>query len=381
MIICGLKGYGDFMRILIFTASTGGGHKRTAAAMKEYFNQTAPEHEVRITDGIKLTGKFFDNFVCGGYSLLVKKTPSLFGALYRSSDKKSPVNNICNGANKSKGKCLLPEIEEFKPDVIVSCHAFITTMLGDLKTKGKITVPVVSLITDFAPHFTYIAEGIDHYVVASEKMVATFKTKYGIDSSRVHPFGIPVYSRFREEVDRAEVEDKLGLSHDKKTILFMAGSFGVKDVLNIYKDTVSKAKGCQFAVITGNNKKLYDKFDAIKSEDTVLKMFVDNVEDYMHCADLIITKPGGLTVSESIQCALPMAIYSAYPGQESDNAEYLVNSGAAMMLGKNPGETIASLIKFSGKLQSMSDNCRRICRGNSSQQMLDLLCELAGENK
>ena len=172
-------------------------------------------------------------------------------------------------------------------------------------------------------------------------MVATFKTKYGIDSSRVHPFGIPVYSRFREEVDRAEVEDKLGLSHDKKTILFMAGSFGVKDVLDIYKDTVSKTTGCQFAVITGNNKKLYDKFDAIKSEDTVLKMFVDNVEDYMHCADLIITKPGG----------------------------------------KNPGETIASLIKFSGKLQSMSDNCRRICRGNSSQQMLDLLCELAGENK
>ena len=96
----------------------------------------------------------------------------------------------------------MPVIEEFKPDVIISCHAFVTTMLGDLKVKGAIKTPVIALITDFAPHYTYIADGIDHYVVSSDKMVALFKQKYNISPSRVHAFGIPTFDKFAQKVDK-----------------------------------------------------------------------------------------------------------------------------------------------------------------------------------
>lgn len=364
------------MKILIFSASTGGGHKRAAAALKEYIEANSENTEVRITDGIELAGKAYNKLICDGYTTLAKRAPNFYGKLYIVSDKKSTLNDICNNANKAKGKHLLPEIEEYQPDVIISCHAFTTTMLGELKTKGKIDIPIIALITDFSPHYTYVSEGIDHYIVSSEKMVATFKHRFNIDPSRVHAFGIPTFEKFAATPDKAALKHILGLDKNLKTILFMAGSWGVTDVLDIYTDISDKVEKCQFVVITGNNNKLYDKFEKVKDDRTLLKEFVDNVEDYMHASDLIVTKPGGLTVSESLQCGLPMAIYSAYPGQEAENAEFLVDSGVAMLIKNNPGETVGALINFDSKLKEMSERCREICCGNSSQQILELINEI-----
>ena len=368
------------MKILVFSASTGGGHKRAAAALKEYIEANSENTEVRITDGLAIAGKAYNKFVCDGYTTVAKAAPKFYGRLYKNSDKQSKLNDLCNGVNKRKGKQLLPEINEYNPDVIISCHAFTSTMLGELKTKGEIKIPVISLITDFAPHYTYIAEGIDHYTVSSEKMVAAFKTRFNIDSSRVHAFGIPTFEKFSiEPEDKGELKERLGLNKDEKVILFMAGSWGVTEVLDIYKDIADKTDNCQFVVITGNNKKLYEKFEKATNDKTILKQFVDNVEDYMHSSDLIITKPGGLTVSESLQCALPMAIYSAYPGQEAENADFLVESGVALLLKKHPGETVSALINFDSKLKEMSECCRRVCRGNSPKQILELINRILAE--
>lgn len=365
------------MRILVFSASTGGGHKRAAAALKEYIEANSENTEVRITDGLAMTGKAYNKFICNGYTTLAKRAPKFYGRLYINSDKESKLNSLCNGVNKYKGKHLMSEINEFKPDVIISCHAFITTMLGELKTKGVIEIPVIALVTDFAPHYTYIAENIDHYIVSSKKMVATFKTRFNIDSSHVHAYGIPTFEKFAAiPEDKGALKESLGLEKSTKVILFMAGSWGVNEVLNIYKDIADKTEHCQFVVITGNNQKLYEKFEKAQDNRTIVKKFVDNVEDYMHSSDLIITKPGGLTVSESIQCALPMAIYSAYPGQEAENAEFLVESGVALLLKKHPGETVSALINFDSKLKEMSECCKKICCGNSSQQILELINDI-----
>ena len=367
------------MKILIFTASTGGGHKRAAAALKEHFENASPDIEVRVEDALALAGKVFNSFICGGYTVLAKHAPKFYGRLYKTSDRKSALNDFCGSANRKKGKCLLPVIEEFQPDAIISCHAFITTMLGGLKTEGLVTAPVIALITDFDVHFTYIAEGIDHYIVTGDKMVTSCKFRYGIPSSKVHPYGIPTFDKFSEKPDKNELREKLGLQKDIKTILFMAGSFGVTEVLDVYKDIAAQTANCQFIVITGNNKSLYERFEKVADDRTTLLMFIDNVEDYMHCSDLIITKPGGLTVSESLQCGLPMAIYSAYPGQEAKNTEFLIESGVAMRLRKNPGETVAALINYDSKLMDMTAKCKKLCRGNSNELILNLIRKIVQE--
>jgi processive 1,2-diacylglycerol beta-glucosyltransferase len=110
-------------------------------------------------------------------------------------------------------------------------------------------------------------------------------------------------------------------------------------------------------------------------------MYVNNVNEYMHSADIIITKPGGLTISESLQSSLPMAIYSAFPGQEAENTVYLVKSGAAIVLDKNPGYAISTLLKDKNALKTMSENCKKICPKNPSQKLYDLICQVVNSNK
>ena len=367
------------MRVLIFTASTGGGHKRAAAALKDTIQRLSPESEILVVDGIALTGKLFNSVICNSYTLMAKHASGIYGRIYNSSDKESPLNSLSNNVNKSKGHKILPIIQDFNPDIIVSCHAFVTTMLGGLKTDGEIDVPVISLVTDFEPHRTYIAEGIEHYIVSSEEMVHLFAGKYKFPSSNVHPFGIPVFHKFTEQFDKKEARRKFNLDTERPVILFMAGSFGVSEVRKYYEDIAKKCPECQFIVITGNNDKLYHKFEHSSNENTLLYKFVDNVEDYMHCADLIITKPGGLTVSESLQCRLPMAIYSAFPGQEAGNANYLVRSGAAIMLDKDPGETISNILSDKELLAEMSRNCEKICPHNAAEKIFELIEKVVAE--
>lgn len=361
------------MRVLIFTASTGGGHKRAAAALQNSIEHLCPDSQVLVADGIALSGKLYNRFVCESYTLLAKKAPDFYGQIYEISDKDTPLNSLSNTVNKSRRHKILPIIQQFKPDVIVSCHAFTSTMLGNLKLKGEMDVPVVSLITDFEPHRTYLSAGVDHYIVSSEEMVHLFVGKYNLSSENVHPYGIPVFEKFSEKVDKTEIRKKLNLDPKKPVILFMAGSFGVSEVLKNYESIAKKCSDCQFVVITGNNSKLFHRFETVAGDNTLLLMFVNNVEDYMHSADLIITKPGGLTVSESLQCNLPMAIYSAFPGQEAGNANYLVRSGAAIMLDKNPGDAVAHIIHDKNFLAEMSKNCEKICPRNSSEKIIALM--------
>lgn len=369
------------MKILVFTASTGGGHKRAANALKEKIEQLSPECQVTVVDGIAVTGKLYNTFICDGYTLLAKKAPSFYGKIYNKSDQKSTLNSICNTANASHGSKILPIIEEINPDVIISCHAFVTTMLGDLIMRKKLSTPVVAIITDFAPHLTYLADGIEHYVVSSQEMVNLIQGKYNLQNVNIYPYGIPVYDQFSQDYNKEQLCKELDLDPNKKTLLFMAGSFGVSDVFHIYEDVMEKCNDCQLVVITGNNEHLYNRFEHNINENTRLKMYVDNVQDYMHCADLIITKPGGLTVSESIQCNLPMAIYSAFPGQEAENADFLVRQGVAILLQENFGENINELISSPEKLQAMKENCKRIKPKDASANIFNLAVKLAKEHK
>lgn len=360
------------MKILIFTASTGGGHKVAAAALENAFHRISPEDQVMLRDGLALTGKLYNHLICDGYTFLAKNAPDFYGTIYKISDKESPLNKFCNIQNKAKGNKLLPVIHEFNPDVIISCHAFVTIMLDKLKEDGEITTPVISQITDFSPHYTYVVNNIDHFIVSSDEMVDMMTNKYKLPAKKVHPFGIPVAEKFLEPCDRNAVARDLGLKENTPTILFMAGSFGVSKILKLYEEISQMEPDAQYIVITGNNKKLYHKFESIVGDNTKLLMYVDNVNDYMHCADLIITKPGGLTVSESIHCALPMAIYNAFPGQEEENAKFLLKSGVAVILQENPAKTISTLLSKPEILQEMSNNCKGLCQGNSCEQIINL---------
>ena len=421
------------MNVLILTASTGGGHNRASNALKSYINSYDPETNVSIIDAIEECSSVLNYAVVNGYKALVTLTPGLFGAMYKSSDKKSPLSDTVNVVYQQCAKRMQSKIEELQPDVIISCHPFAGAIIGYMKEKYEYDMPLITIVTDFLPHRAYIAQGIDAYVTASSQAKEILAAQYNIDRSRIYDYGHPVFDRFYEGNGRKreDVLAELEFDPEKRTVLIMAGSFGVTDILEIYENLLTIDVDYQIIVITGRNKKLYDAFDELLNnaaeeivteeepeflkgvgEDNVLRFmynqseivkekltktfrhtianhkptrlffFIDNVDDYMHASDLIVTKPGGLTTSESIACALPMVVFKAYPGQEEQNAALLVenNIGVIMESSETAAQTVGDLLKSDTKLEEMRESCRRFVHKDSCRRIYELAKNLV-ENK
>ena len=417
------------MNILILTASTGGGHNRASNALKAYINDNDPDTNVTIIDALEECSSVLNFTVVKGYKALVTLTPSLFGAMYKESDKKSPLSDTVNIIYQQCAKRLQPLLSELQPDAIISCHPFAGAILGYMKEKYGYKAPLITIVTDFLPHRSYISKGIDAYITASAQAKDILAKEYEIDRDHIFDYGHPVYDKFYEGNGRSreEVLAELGFDKNKRTVLIMAGSFGVTDILEIYENLQQIDADYQIIVITGRNQKLYDAFDELLhnkdeimteeepellrrfSDDNVLRLmynqseaivekltktfrrtvdshkptklffFIDNVDDYMHASDLIVTKPGGLTTSESIACALPMVVFKAYPGQEEQNAALLVENNIGVIMEKSSAaaEVVGPLLADGERLNTMRESCRRFVHKNSCQRIYELAKELA----
>ena len=397
------------MRVLILSASTGGGHLRASSALKSYILDHDETSVVEIVDTLKYISPILNKTVTEGYEQLAKKSPKVYGAMYKTANK-DYFKAFVVAFNNLFSKKLLPLFEEFKPDVIISTHPFSTEMVSNLKESAGIKIPLVCIMTDYAPHKTWINKNVDAYVVSNDDMV-DLMVEMGVDRNIIYPYGIPIDDSFCFALDKKKFLDELQLSLDKPTILIMAGSFGVTDVLKIYNNIVKIDLDFQIIVITGKNRKLYDAFEKIlkapdespsaiakvskviseklpstlfsKSNDrkikkTTLVYYTNEVHKYMQIADLIITKPGGLTVSEALACNLPMAVFNAIPGQEEENAEFLIDNNMAVKLEKNStcAKTIEELISNRNKLNQMKASCESFDKSKSSKQVFELIKDL-----
>lgn len=368
------------MKILILTAATGGGHLRASRAISSYIEQNCPDCSVEVVDAMKSIGSLVDKTVCEGYHILATKTPKLFGKLYRATNKKSALSSLLNRFSNTFGRLLLPAIEQSSPDAIISTHPFVSEMVSHLKANGWVDVPLITLMTDYGPHRAWIGSEVDAYVVSNSDMIPKMEAM-GVSKEKIYPFGIPVENVFFTPGDKPALLKKFGLDPNLPTILIMAGSFGVTNILDIYRQITKVDLAFQIVVITGRNEKLYAAFaDEVENspKKTKLVFFTNEVENYMHASDLLVTKPGGLTVSEALACSVPLAVFDAIPGQEEDNADFLLNYNMAVKLEPDTdcGDVIRSLLEDSRKLDAMRSNCAEFDKSHSAENILALTREL-----
>lgn len=371
------------MKIMLLTAATGGGHIRTANAIEQYIRDNTP-YDVTIVDTLKAVGRLLDKTVCDSYLFMAKKAPALFGHLYKRTNKNSRFSDLVPKLSGLFSRLLYPAIEAYGPDAIITTHPFATEMAAALKADGLVKAPLICIITDYGAHRAYIAKEVDAYVVAGSHMLPELAA-FGVPEEKVYPFGIPVHGVFFDKSDQAMLLRQLNLSPETPTLLFMAGSFGVNNIIRLYRELVATSVPMQIIVITGRNKKLYEAFEKEVAQEsqvpTRLLYFTDEVEKYMHAADLLVTKPGGLTVSEALACNLPMAVFDAIPGQEEDNANFLLTHDMCVRVQKDgdfAGE-ISALLQEKQRLSAMRENCREFDKSQSIPNLLALIERLAGQ--
>lgn len=371
------------MKILLLTAATGAGHISAANAVEEYIRENTG-WDVRNVDCLKAVGRLLDKTVCDSYLFMAKKAPMLFGRLYKRTNKQNAISSLVPKLSGLFSNLLYPTVCQYDPDVIITTHPFATEMVAALKEDGLVQAPLICIITDYGAHRAYIADQVDSYVVASDDMVPELR-EFGVPLEKICPFGIPVHGVFFDPQDQKMLLRQLSLDPELPTLLFMAGSFGVNNIIRLYRDLVETQVKMQIIIITGRNQRLFEAFEKeIEANPTLptrLIYFTDEVEKYMHAADLLVTKPGGLTVSEALACNLPMAVFDAIPGPEDDNANFLKTHDMCVHIekGSNFAQEISQLLQEKKRLQAMRENCAGFDKSQSMPNMLALISQLTAQ--
>jgi processive 1,2-diacylglycerol beta-glucosyltransferase len=372
------------MKVLILSVSAGGGHTHAAEAIEQYILLNNPNSEVKTIDTIKYINPIIDKVVIGSYLKSLKLSPALFGKLYNYAESGESLASVSNKINEMMIYKLIPLIDEFQPDIIVSTHAFSAEMASILKFKGKIKVPILVILTDYAPHSFWLHKGIDAYVVSNEDMIEDMENR-GVDKYLIHDLGIPVKPNFLKKYDREKTLKSLNLDTNKTTFLVMGGSLGMGKIHELYNELQYLDEDIQIIAITGKNKKLFHKLmdeQTNAKKETRVIGYTEDVNKYMQAADLLLTKPGGLTITEALVSNLPLAIFSAIPGQEEKNAEFLLKHDLAIDIGeiKNCTKVLNPLLYNNSKLADMKCNCKKYAKPNSGNYIYKLLLQLTSQN-
>ena len=294
--------------ILIFYGSYGGGHLSAAKAIKFYIEKIYTNYNVEMVDCIEYINKHLNKLTTHAYSEMAKKAPWAWKKVYYSSQK-GLLSKVSNASNKLMAHKLGKLIKQVNPKLVISTHPFSSQMCSILKKKQQIDCKIATVMTDFHIHNQWLinSEYIDYYFVANPQMKNDM-LNLGIDDYKIFVTGIPISERFSQKYSRSEILKEFNLEENKKTILFFAGGefgLGKNRTLDIFKTLVENFANYQIIAIAGRNEKMKASFlEFINESNSKTKVavleYTTKVPELMSISDIVITKPGGLTSTESL---------------------------------------------------------------------------------
>jgi len=321
------------MNIMIFTGCFGMGHISASYAIKQEIFESYPDAKIDIID-------FMDLFpaakkaVYKSYNSLVKRCPDIYNRLVRSFDKTS--------ASAPLKRSLCKKIDDitkyYKPDLFISTIPLSSKYISAYKgSKNSKNIPLFTCITDIFVHSQWISSHTDAYFVASEKL-KDFLISKGISKNSIYVTGIPVKKDFKR--GKMQISD-----NTPNNILIMGGGLGlISDCKYLFKK-LDESAHINATVITGFNKKLMQILKS-KYKNIEVLGYVDNVYKYMQKSKIIITKPGGITLFESIHSQVPMLIMRPALAQEVSNAHYIEEEGIGRVIWDKKADIFNVLIQM-----------------------------------
>ena len=370
-------------KILIFYASYGGGHLSAANSIKQCIDDNFKNCETKLVDCMEYVNKPVNKITTTAYKELAKKFPWAWGEVY-SHSQKGPLAHISSASNNLLAKKLLKLLKEYQPDIVISTHPFGSQMVSYLKRKALVDCKLATIMTDFAPHDQWLVgkDYVDYYFVSHEKMRQELINSNVADNT-VFATGIPLSNRFLMHFDKDEIMKSMGLNPDKRVILFFGGGefgLGRDKTVKILNSFITHVKNHQIVAIAGKNEKMKVAFDKLVVEtnsESFVKVlaYTKQVPELMSISDLVVTKPGGLTTTESLASGLPIVAINPIPGQEEENAKFLEDEGVAIWLKKNDDydEIIADLLADEDKLHQMKVNTKLLAKKNSTRDICDII--------
>ena len=365
------------MRLLILSCNTGEGHNSAARALKGCFEAQNISCEIR--DALAFWSPEKSKIISKGHVFIYRKMPKLFGVSYRFEENHPPKNGDESLIYELviKGCDSLEEyLNENKYDAIICTHVFSAMMMTELKKRRKCAVKSYFVATDYTCSPGVNQTALDRYFIPHKKLTAEFVNN-GIPEDKLISSGIPVRMDFYKRTDPQKAKTTLSLPQDKKVVLLMCGSMGCGPIKTLAEYLPQQIPSDSLlVVICGNNRRLYKSLTKYPLPDNIRVIgFTSRMPLYMDTADLILTKPGGLSSTEAAVKALPMLFIDAVPGCETRNYEFFIKNGFADMRDSVLGlcDIVCELLENDGKLQKMSATLKSEFEGCAVQSISEFI--------
>lgn len=367
-------------KIIILHSTAGMGHKKAALALLKAFEDSKKDLDIDIVDVMEYANKVYRFLYLGFYVFLMSKARWLWGFMYYFSN--NPFVDLLTRnvrgildyvSSRNMGKMLV----EKSPDAIVATHFFIPSIAGILKRKKTFKAKLFALMTDYGPHSFWLSKHMDMFFVGSE-FASRGMIKRGVPSEKVKVTGIATTEEFNQQFDVDGLKEKYKLDKSKKTVFMMSGGFGVGPMEEMLMSLNSCNVDIQVITVCGHNKMAFDNVKSLEKElkyPVIVFGFTDKVAELMAISDVMVTKAGGISVTEALNSSLPMILFASVPGQETWNEEFLVSEGAAEKAKKVEDiPVIVNKILLSEEVYcSMKEAISKVRRPNAAKDIVDVV--------
>jgi processive 1,2-diacylglycerol beta-glucosyltransferase len=369
--------------IIIVSATVGAGHVRAGEALAAAADSLSVPVAISHLDILDFTFPLFRTLYSKSYYTVVRRSPELWGYLYKRSERSTPRKSkagLMRLFDHFNYKKYLAKLDAVKPDAVICTHFLPYLAIEEKIVEPDWHIPFFAATTDYDVHSLWISRAIRRFYAATDEAAWTIRA-HGIPESRASVSGIPVMPQFESPVKREKACRKLSLKPSLFTILILSGGYGVGVIDDLVPSVAQflstrSPRRFQLLVVCGKNPELYAKLNRNSYPSNVhvtLYQYIPFVDLAMASSDLLITKAGGLTVSEALASHLPMVILDPFPGQEGRNADYVVEQGAAVTATgfSNLSFKLGGLIDRPALLAGMRRRARAIARPHAAIDILE----------
>ncbi|MER0139731.1 diglucosyl diacylglycerol synthase [Bacillus safensis subsp. safensis] len=362
-------------KILILTANYGNGHMQVAKTLYDECKSQGFEHVV-VSNLYQESNPIVSEVTQYLYLKSFSIGKQFYRLFYYGVDKiynKRKFNIYLKMGNKRLDEL----IQLHNPDIIIITFPMI--VVPEYRNKTGKVIPTFNVMTDFCLHKIWVHENIDRYYVATD-YVKQKLVEIGTHPSDVKVTGIPIRPQFEADVPKSMIYKKYGLSSDKKVLLIMAGAHGVLKNVKELCEALLLDSEVQIVVVCGKNATLKQSLSVLEqAHPDQLKAlgYVEQIDELFRVTDCMITKPGGITLTEATAIGVPVILYKPVPGQEKENALFFEDYGAAIVINRHEDilESVTNLLQDEEKLETMKQNMKKLHLKQSSQTILEDIVE------
>lgn len=354
--------------VLILSGSVGMGHVRAAEGVLQAVERRLPDRRVAHLDVVKLMPKSVRKLYVDGYLTLSDKLPTVLGMAYRMTDSPSVNSRPSIALDRWIVRRLETLLIKLDPPIIVCTHFLPSRVAGYLREKGRLHGKLFQVVTDFDLHRYWLVPETDHYFVAGRPAADRLMT-CGVPAEKFSLTGIPIGAQFRDLPAKEEARERLNLPKEGRIVLVTLGGAGRAPFAEVVSSLAKLKSAATIVVICGRNEEARAELAALLHGNPPLPHLTVRVEGFtkemhlfMAASDILVGKPGGLTMSESLAAGIVPVLVKPIPGQEEHNSDYLLEEGIAVRCRylDHVGLTVDRLLSDPQELEERSLRARRL---------------------